>query len=171
LISRLRREPRRAIDLLAPRSEKIHETIAISATTETTPKGGNGTLGDPTDGPISEAETANLLVNGVSDAMTGQNNHGDDANREEFHWLPVRGFPKSQSGRRPWMSLIKITTTASTRRTWTNPPTVVLDTRPSNQRINRIMAMVYNMVGIFFGGMVLVVARAPASFGPGSYTC
>jgi hypothetical protein len=43
------------------------------------------------------------------------------------------------------MRFITITTTASTRRIWINPPMVYEETRPSTQRISNIIAIVTNI--------------------------
>jgi hypothetical protein len=43
------------------------------------------------------------------------------------------------------MRFITITTTAMTRRIWINPPMVYEETRPSTQRISKIIAIVTNI--------------------------
>jgi hypothetical protein len=43
------------------------------------------------------------------------------------------------------MRFIMTTTTAMTRRIWINPPMVYEETRPSTQRISKIIAIVTNI--------------------------
>ncbi len=64
-----------------------------------------------------------------------------------------RGFLRPLIRRRSTM------TTATTSRTWMNEPRVVPEIIPSNHRMRRITAMVYNMMilGLDMCGMVLTL--------------
>ena len=54
----------------------------------------------------------------------------------------------SQRMRRPCMTLMRMTMTATTSRMWINPPIVELVTKPSSHKTMRMIAMVVNMISV-----------------------
>jgi hypothetical protein len=88
--------------------------------------------------------------------------HPRSSERLEFHSDPpfwsFRSVPSCpvQSGRRPWMIRMRITTTAATMRRWMKPPIVYAVTSPSAQRTMSTTAIVNNIEEL--------LSRTPAAF-------